>query len=267
MNILDKIVNSKAQEIGEKKSLFPIKLLERSVFFNTQPLSLKKYLLRDDKSGIIAEIKRRSPSKGILNSSISVEKISIGYMQAGASAISILTDKEFFGGKNEDLTEARKFNFCPILRKEFILDEYQVLESKSIGADAILLIAGILSEKQIANLLNLSKSLGMEVMVEVHNQQELNKVRNLNCDILGVNNRDLTSFETTLETSKILSDQIPNRFIKVSESGIRKPEDIIMLRDFGYHGFLIGELFMKKVSPEDTCRNFIEKLKDKILVR
>ena len=137
MNILDKIIEQKHKEVAERKSLYPVKLLEQSIFFSSPTVSLKKYVQRKDKSGIIAEIKRKSPSKGIINASVSIERTSIGYMQAGASALSILTDKEFFGGSSDDLTVARKFNFCPILRKDFVVDEYQIVEAKSIGADAI----------------------------------------------------------------------------------------------------------------------------------
>jgi indole-3-glycerol phosphate synthase len=144
MNILDKIVAHKQQEVAERKSLYPVKLLEKSIYYESDIVSLKKYLLREDKVGIIAEIKRKSPSKGMLHEFVSVEQTSVGYMQGGASALSVLTDTEFFGGKNEDLTIARKYNFCPILRKDFTIDEYQIVEAKSIGADAILLIAAAL---------------------------------------------------------------------------------------------------------------------------
>jgi len=266
MDILPTIIDAKLREVAERRSLYPVKLLEKSIYFSTPPLSLKKYLLRGDKSGIIAEIKRKSPSKGILNSSISIEQISIGYMQAGASAISILTDQEFFGGSNADLTEARRYNFCPILRKEFILDEYQVLESKSIGADAVLLIVSIISRKQLMSLSALARSLGMEVLVEIHNQEELQLVKDLDFELMGVNNRDLHSFKTHLETSMELSGDIPERFIKVSESGIRRPEDIQILKEYGYAGFLIGELFMRHSRPEEYCKSFIERLNFKMTV-
>ena len=137
MNILEKIVEQKKKEMAERKSLYPVKLLEQSIFFASPTVSLKKYVQRKDLSGIIAELKRKSPSKGAINPYVSIERTSIGYMQAGASALSILTDKEFFGGSNEDLMVARKFNYCPILRKDFTIDEYQIVEAKSIGADAI----------------------------------------------------------------------------------------------------------------------------------
>ena len=201
MDILEKIIANKRQEVAERKSLIPEKLLERSIFYETTPLSLKKYLLRADKSGIIAEIKRKSPSKGVINPYVSVERTSIGYMQSGASALSVLTDKEFFGGSNEDLTTARKFNFCPILRKDFIIDEYQVVEAKSIGADAILLIAAVLEKDELKRLGKKAHELGLEVLLEVHNEEELSAI-NEHVDVLGVNNRNLKTFEVTLNLHK-----------------------------------------------------------------
>src|SRR5258706_9468267 len=170
MNILDQILAHKRKEVDERKGLYPVKLLEQSIYFATPAVSLKKYLLRDDKVGIIAEIKRKSPSKGIINEHVSIERTSIGYMQAGASALSILTDTEFFGGKNEDLTLARKFNYCPILRKDFTIDEYQIIEAKSIGADIILLLANVLSPEQIKAFSMLGHSLGLEILLEVRDK-------------------------------------------------------------------------------------------------
>lgn len=260
MNILEKIIAHKEEEVREKKALYSQKLLEQRIFFETKTVSLKKYLLRKDKSGIIAEIKRKSPSKGILNPAVSIERTSIGYMQAGASALSVLTDKEFFGGSNEDLTTARKFNFCPILRKDFIIDEYQVVESKSIGADAILLIAAALDSKKLKELAAFAKSLGLETLMEVHNQEELEGSLNEHIDLVGVNNRDLTTFEVNLDTSRNLSPLIPSEFIKVSESGIHTPDQVVALKEYGYEGFLIGERFMKENRPEKACGRFIEKL-------
>ena len=173
MDILGQIIAHKKKEVEERKSLYPVKLLEKSIYFNSPVVSLKKYLLRKEMCGIIAEIKRKSPSKGIINQYVSIERTSIGYMQAGASALSVLTDTEFFGVKNEDLTIARKFNFCPILRKDFLIDEYQVIEAKSIGADAILLLANVNEPAQLKTLAKLAQSLNMEVLLEVRNKEEL----------------------------------------------------------------------------------------------
>jgi indole-3-glycerol phosphate synthase len=261
MNILDQIVAAKHKEVADKKELFPVKLLEKSVYFPTKPVSLKKYLTKSDKSGIISEIKRKSPSRGIINSYVSIERTSIGYMQAGASALSILTDKQFFGGSSEDLSKARKFNFCPILRKDFIVDEYQLFESKSIGADAVLLIAAVLQPAQIRSLAKTAKSLQLEVLMEVHNRQELEENLWDEIDCIGVNNRNLKTFEVNIETSMEMADFIPSDKIKVAESGINNPEAIIKLKKAGFQGFLIGEYFMKNSRPEKACQEFIQDLR------
>lgn len=260
MNILDEILQHKKVEVTERKSLYPVKLLEQSIYFPSPTVSLKKYVQREDKSGIIAEIKRKSPSKGDINPYVSVERTSIGYMQAGASALSILTDKKFFGGVNEDLTLARKFNFCPILRKDFIVDEYQILEAKSIGADAILLIAAALQPKEIMTLARVARSLQLEILLEVHNDKELQENLNAEVDLIGVNNRDLKSFVTDIEISMRLADRIPNHVVKVSESGIEKTETIIALKKYGYQGFLMGQNFMQHSRPEKACKEFIDEL-------
>ena len=260
MNILDKIVAHKQQEVAERKSLYPVKLLEKSIYFSSDIVSLKKYLLREDKVGIIAEIKRKSPSKGMLHEFVSIEQTSIGYMQGGASALSILTDTEFFGGKNEDLTAARKFNFCPILRKDFTIDEYQIVEAKSIGADAILLIAAALTPEKLEALAKFAKSLGMEVLMEVHNGDELKSHLNQYLDVVGVNNRDLKTFEVSFETSIQLAGQIPDQFVKISESGISDPEAVIKLMSHGFQGFLIGEYFMSHSRPGAACAEFVKQI-------
>ena len=257
MDILDKILAHKKKEVDERKGLFPVKLLEKSIYFPGKTVSLKKYLKRPDLSGVIAEIKRKSPSKGMINKHVSVEKTSIGYMQAGASALSVLTDFEFFGGTNEDLKTARKFNFCPILRKEFIIDEYQIIEAKSIGADAILLIAAALPPDRLKQLAAAAQSLGLEVLMEVHNAEELSGNLHDEVDLIGVNNRNLKTFEVSIDTSRNLAAAIPSQYVKVAESGISAPETIVELKQFGFEGFLIGETFMKHSRPELVCRRFI----------
>jgi indole-3-glycerol phosphate synthase len=261
MNILDEIIAYKKTEVADRKSLYPVKLLEQSVYFSTQPVSLKKYIQREDKSGIIAEIKRKSPSKGVINPYVSVERTSIGYMQAGASALSVLTDKNFFGGSNDDLTTARKFNFCPILRKDFTIDEYQIIEGKSIGADAILLIAAVLDTSQLKQLATFAHSFGLEVLLEVHNEEELKASADAGADLIGVNNRNLKTFELSVEVSKRLAPMMPLTVVKVSESGIESVNTIIELRKYGYEGFLMGQNFMQHSRPEAACREFIEELR------
>jgi len=260
VNILEQIIARKHEEVADQKSLFPTKLLEQSIYFPTTTVSLRKYLKRSDRSGIIAEFKRKSPSKGNINMHAPVERTSIGYMQAGAAALSVLTDRDFFGGKNDDLTTARKFNFCPILRKDFVVDEYQILEAKSIGADAILLIAAALEPTRLKELAAFAHTLGLEVLMEVHNEDELLTNLHDEVDVIGVNNRNLKTFEVSVETSKQLAAMIPDRYVKISESGISQPETIMELRQHGFDGFLMGEAFMHSARPERACRNFIEKL-------
>ncbi len=261
MNILQEIIAHKKEEVAQQQEIYPVKRLEQSIYFNTPVVSLKKYLQREDKSGIIAEFKRRSPSKGDINPYAAVEQVSIGYMQAGASALSVLTDNKFFGGKNADLTEARKYNFCPILRKEFIISEYQIVEARSIGADAILLIAECLDKAEVASLAAFAKSLGLEVLFEVHSAEQLDKL-NEHIDIVGVNNRNLEDFSVSIQTSLDLASKIPDTFVKISESGISDPASIKTLRQAGFQGFLIGETFMKTAEPHKTCAAFIGQLSE-----
>lgn len=262
MDILKEIIEYKKTEVAERKSLYPTKLLEQSIYFGSRTVSLKKYIQRGDKSGIIAEFKRQSPSKGIINAHASIERTSIGYMQAGASALSILTDTQYFGGKNEDLTTARKFNFCPILRKDFTIDEYQIVEAKSIGADAVLLIAAVLEQDQIRVLAEFAKSLGLETLLEVHNKEELDRSINPNIDCVGVNNRDLKTFDVSIDTSLTLAEHIPAEFVKISESGISDPQTVLELMKAGYQGFLMGERFMQSARPQKSCAEFIERLRE-----
>lgn len=259
MNILETIIEHKRKEVDEQKSLYPVKLLERSIYFNTRPVSLKKYLLLPDKSGIIAEFKRKSPSKGNINPYSSIEKTTIGYMQAGASALSVLTDAKFFGGSNKDLSEARNYNYCPILRKDFIIDEYQVIESKSVGADVILLIAAVLSKDEIKKLSTLASSLGMEVLLEIHDETEVKKI-DFSIQHIGINNRNLKTFEVNVEQSVKIAEKLPKNVLKISESGISNPETVLKLKQHGFNGFLIGEHFMKESRPDKAAKKFIQQL-------
>ncbi len=257
MNILEKIVEHKRREVTSRKELYPVKLLEKSIYFETPVVSLRKYLKRKDKVGIIAEIKRRSPSEGDINPYINVENLSIGYMQAGASALSVLTDKEFFGGTAEDLRTARKFNFCPILRKDFIVDEYQLVEAKSIGADAVLLIAAVLEPDNLLKLSQTAGTLGLEVLMEVHSGSELDTHLNDHVHVVGVNNRNLEDFSVSIDTSLELASKIPVDAVKVSESGISSPESIVQLKAAGYDGFLVGTHFMRHAVPQQACAELI----------
>lgn len=257
--ILDKIVLQKMKEVQEVKTLIPVKKLESSLYFDSPCISLADYLLKDTKNGIIAEFKRKSPSKGNINLYATVEETTTAYMQANVSALSILTDQQFFGGTKDELTAARKLHYCPILRKDFIINEYQVLESKAIGADAILLIARILTKKEIKHLSDLAFSLGMEVLLEIHEEEELFKIGERQ-KIIGVNNRDLNSFSVEFEKSIALAEHLPSSLIKVAESGIKSAANIKLLKKNGFDGFLIGQQFMKHENPGEYCKQFTKKI-------
>ena len=259
MSILDKIVADKRKEVDLKKLIAPVLQLEKSFLFGRKTYSLAQRL-RNSTTGIIAEHKRRSPSKDTINQNTNVGQVAKGYKNAGVCGMSVLTDIKYFGGSLEDLQLARASVDIPLLRKEFIIDEYQVLEAKANGADAILLIASVLDRKEIKTLSELAKSLGMDVLLEVHNQEELEKSVMPSLDMLGVNNRNLKTFEVSLEISKTLSNQIPDDFVKVSESGISSIDTIKDLKHYGYQGFLIGENFMKTGNPGKSAAEFIQKL-------
>lgn len=259
MDILSKIVADKYKEVDLKKSLIPIKQLEASVMFNRETFSLAN-ALRNSKTGIIAEHKRRSPSKGTINQNTNVGQVAKGYQSAGVCGMSVLTDIKYFGGSLEDLQLARASVDMPLLRKEFIISEYQIIEAKSNGADAILLIAAVLSKEEIKTFSELAKSLHLDVLLEVHNEEELHRSIMPSLDMLGVNNRNLKTFEVSLDISKSLSKLIPDDFVKISESGISSIEAIQDLKQYGYQGFLIGENFMKTDNPGKSAMEFIQKL-------
>lgn len=259
MNILDKIIFDKQREVVLKKSIIPVSQLESSVFFERETISLSQKL-KTSLTGIIAEHKRRSPSKSVINHNFTVEEVVKGYENAGACGISVLTDGKYFGGSLDDLLLARASVNIPLLRKEFIVDEYQILEAKAFGADLILLIAAVLTREEIKSLSQFAKKLGLEVLLEVHNQEELEKSIMPTLDMIGVNNRNLKTFEVSLDFSKKLASRIPDDFVKVSESGISSIEAISELKPYGYKGFLIGENFMKTDNAGKAAKDFINKL-------
>lgn len=259
MNILDKIVADKRIEVSLKKGLIPVSQLENSVLFEIETISLAD-VLRNSTTGIIAEHKRRSPSKDVINQSMNVQDVAKGYENAGVCGMSVLTDAKYFGGSLDDLVLANASCDLPLLRKEFIIDEYQIIEAKAHGADVILLIAGILSKQEIKQFSQLAQNLKLDVLLEVHNEEELQKSMMPSLDMLGVNNRNLKTFEVSLETSKKLSNLIPDDFVKVSESGISSIEAIKALKPYGYQGFLIGENFMKSENPGVSAKQFIKDL-------
>lgn len=260
MTILDQIIASKKREIALKKSVISINQLENVDLFNAKTHSLSKSIINSP-FGIIAEQKRRSPSKATINQSLSVEEVVKGYENAGASGISILTDSQYFGGSLDDLLIAKASVTTPLLRKEFIIDEYQILEAKANGADAILLIASVLTKREIKRLSEFAHAIALEVLLEVHNLEELEKGIMPSLDIIGVNNRNLKTFEVSLQNSIDLATQIPDEFVKISESGLSLIEDIQLLKNHGFQGFLIGENFMKTDNPGLALKQFINQLK------
>lgn len=260
MTILDHIVKDKYKEVAFKKQLIPQAHFERMPLFDRIPISLKDNLKKSH-SGIIAEHKRRSPSKAVINQNHNVFDVAIGYEQAGVCGMSVLTDVKYFGGSLDDLWIARSSCSLPLLRKEFIIDSYQILEAKAFGADAVLLIAAILTRVGIRQLSQLAKSLQLEVLLEIHDENELHKSIMPTIDMIGVNNRNLKTFEVNTDNSKKLSTIIPDEFVKVSESGISTVDTIKDLKQYGYQGFLIGENFMKTDNPGKSAKQFIDNLK------
>lgn len=261
MTILDQIVERKKQEVADAIAQVSLEELTNYPLFSRSCFSLRDSIFHPERTGIIAEYKRASPSKGLINGTSSVEEVVLGYQQAGASAISVLTDTDYFQGSLEDLTKAREVLHIPLLRKDFIVDKYQIAEAKAYGADIILLIAAYLSTQEVADFSSYAKSLGLNVLLEVHNEEEL--IHNIfpTIDAIGVNNRNLKDFSVSLEHSYDLVDKIPNTYIKVSESGISDPNTIIDLRNKGFQGFLIGENFMKTSNPSEAIEDFVKQLK------
>lgn len=260
MTILDKITDYKRKEVAAKKEAIPVRLLEKFPLFSKETKSLAA-ALRISNTGIIAEHKRRSPSKSVINDNVLLHEVVSGYEKAGASGISVLTDSNFFGGSLDDLLLAEKTVSIPILRKEFIVDPYQIYEAKAYGADAILLIAACLSAEELKQLSHLAKKLKLDVLLEVHDLEELQKSLLPNVDMIGVNNRNLKNFKVNIDISKKLSKEIPADFVKISESGISDVATIQDLKTYGFEGFLIGENFMKTENPGETAKQFIKNLR------
>lgn len=266
MNILERIVVRKKEEVAERKLKVPVKKLEESPLFDQANISLKRFIKDPSKTGIIAEFKKKSPSKGMIHADADVIKIAKAYQDAGASAISVLTDIDFFGGSDRDLLSARMTVDIPILRKDFIIDEYQILEARSLGANIILLIAAVLSPEEVHSLSKFAHSLDMEVLLEVHDQEELFPNLYDSIDVIGVNNRNLKDFSVSIQTSLKLAELIPESYLKISESGISDPDNILILKRHGFDGFLIGENFMKTADPGSAMKGFVETLKLKEVI-
>ena len=261
MNILDTIIEHKKIEVAASKLRVSIDELTQGVLFNRPTFSLKEFLLDETKTGIIAEFKRQSPSKGVINGTADVVEVTAAYTAHGASCLSVLTDEHFFGGFEQDLRKAR-VNNIPILRKDFIIDEYQIIEARSMGADVILLIAACLTPQRVKELAVFAKNLELEVLLEIHSEEELQHI----CDeteIVGVNNRDLKTFIVDINRSIELSRKIPANKIKIAESGINDVETIRTFRQAGFKGFLIGENFMKQPDPTIAFAIFVQQLNAK----
>ncbi|WP_313252983.1 indole-3-glycerol phosphate synthase TrpC [Empedobacter sp.] len=258
--ILDEIVSQKRIEILEKQKTQSIESFRNSENFLLPVKSAKASILDKSKSGIIAEFKRKSPSKGFINKDENVKEVVSGYEKYGASLVSVLTDEQFFGGSFDDLQQAKEILNIPVLRKDFIVDEFQVYETKAIGADLILLIAECLTKDEVYHLAKTAKEIGLEVLLELHSEDQLEKVNEF-IDLIGINNRNLKNFEVDIEKSKQILKQLPTDLIKVAESGISDSKTVKELRQAGFQGFLIGENFMKAENPSQAFEQFVKESK------
>jgi indole-3-glycerol phosphate synthase len=255
-NILETIVQYKLIEVAERKKQIQMAALEAMPLFSIPATSLKSNLLNPAYTGIIAEFKRQSPSKGIINDTASVATVTKAYTQFGAAGISVLTDTKFFGGQLADLSVAVE-NHIPVLRKEFIVDEFQLIEAKAYGASVILLIAACLTPAQTKSLALFAKSIGLEVLLEIHDATELGHI-NDGVDFVGINNRSLKSFEVNIEHSLQLKDQLPKGKLSIAESGIYSVATYQLLKQEGFDGFLMGEYFMKEANPAAAFETFVQ---------
>ena len=261
MNILSQIIADKKNEVALKKQLIPLGALKMLPHYNRPTVSLKKSLKTT--TGIITDFKRKSPSKGIINDSASVSDVVMGYDFHGSACISILTDEKYFGGTNDDIFLAREVTEKPILRKDFIIDEYQLVEAKAIGADVILLIAACLTPAETQRLAKFAKKLGLEILLELHSDEELGHVCD-EIDLVGINNRNLKTFEVNWQHSINLAARLPADKLKIAESGIHSVDELLMLKQNGFDGFLIGENFMKHNDPSIAFAAFVKELHSKM---
>ena len=258
MTILDRIIANKREEVARARAAVPVEELEKAACYTRPTLSLRQRLAEGTGPGIIAEFKRKSPSKGEIHPGASVEAIVQGYSVNGAAGISVLTDADFFGGSREDLMQARVVSpDTPLLRKDFMIDEYQLHEARAWGADVILLIAANLTPGEILQLSRKARELDLEVLLEIHDQEELDRSPLDFVDIIGVNNRNLKNFaENNVNASLNLIGHLPGNKVKISESCISRPETVMQLKAVGYQGFLMGENFMKTADPAGALKEF-----------
>lgn len=258
-DILQEIVATKRAEIDRRKRETDLQALYRQAETPRTTRHSLREALRSSSTGIISEFKRRSPSKGWINRDADVQSVVRAYQQAGATALSVLTDTPYFGGTDDDLRAARQTCTLPILRKDFTVDEFQLVESRALGADAVLLIAAALTREQCRRFAEIAHQLELEVLLEIHDQSELDYYSEY-VDVLGVNNRNLGSFHTDVANSFRLIEQMPQEATPISESGISNPDTVKELRAIGFKGFLIGENFMKTDAPGDSLKSFINAL-------
>lgn len=258
MNILKQIIEVKREEIKKLKKKYSINSFSSMEYFQSKTRSLKSALSHPEKISIIAEVKKASPSKGIIKSDFDHIRIADTYQSNGADAISVLTDEKFFQGKISFLSEIRKISEIPLLRKDFILDDYQILEAKAFGADVILLISEILSTNQIKDLTDCAVENNLNVLLELHSENEISKIDFNRNNLIGINNRDLTTFEVDLKTTEKVLLKIDNEIISVSESGISKRDDIEYLKSIKVNAILVGEHFMRSENLSNELKQFIE---------
>lgn len=263
MDILEKIKKHKIGEVAQRKSLVSLEELKSRDLYDRTVFSMSEYVKDSNRTGVIAEFKKKSPSEGFINRDADVKRITSGYITAGASGLSVLTDESFFGGSDDDLFAARQANNSPVLRKDFIVDSYQIHEAKSIGADMILLIAEILTKDDILRFSDTAHELGMEVLLEIHSRVQLDKYVD-GIEVIGVNNRNLKDFTVDIRHSIDLFNDLPHEAVKISESGIRNADEMVTLAEAGYDGFLIGTQFMKTPDPVSVCSRLLDEFIQKM---
>jgi len=259
MDILEKIIATKRIEVEELKKSVTVKDLEGTDSFRRDVISMSTGLRSKKPAAIIAEFKRRSPSKGDIFGDAKVAEVVTAYAAAGCAGISVLTDVQYFGGSLEDLKAARAHVQVPLLRKDFMIDEFQILEARSAGADVILLIAEVLNVAEVKALAKFAKGLGLEVLLEMHSGAQVDKI-NEYVDIVGINNRDLKTFEVDTDASIRLLDSLEGDFMRISESGLSDPATVVKLEAAGFEGYLVGENFMKTGTPGTACASFISEI-------
>ena len=251
-DILNKILARKRVEVMERAERVPLAAMAERAAQASAPRGFRAALetrIETGNAAVIAEIKKASPSKGVLREDFDPPAIALSYERGGAAALSVLTDVDFFQGADQFLTRAREACALPGLRKDFFIDAYQVYEARALGADCILLIVAALGDASIVELAGLASHLGMDTLIEVHDAEELSRVSQLEGALIGINNRNLRTFETSLDTTLKLLDGVPDGSLVVTESGIHTPEDVSLMRNNGVHAFLVGEAFMRADDP------------------